>query len=413
MPIAAKVYNKLILRRIAPVLDPFLRKNQNGFRRGRGTLSQILAIRRILEEMRKLNKDAFICFVDFKKAFDSISREKMFEILKLYGIPDKIISAIKALYVSTKAKVISTDGDSEIFDILAGVLQGDTLAPFLFIIVLDYALRISVDLSNDKGIKIKAPQRTRNPGLFLTDLDFADDLALVAESIQNLEDLLHSLETSASQVGLYCNEGKTEFISSSGNVLPLTSLNGINIKLVKDFKYLGSHINSSENDFKIRKGLAWKACNKLNKIWQSNFSNILKLQTFKSLVQPILLYGSETWTMTKTMLKSLDGCYTNLLKRVQNLDWRNHPTLQDIYNGLPRISSVLTSRMLTFSGHCFRSKHEVISDLLLWCPAGLKRSKKHTFLDVLKRETGLQREELGTAMANRELWREGYCLFPT
>ena len=118
--------------------------------------------------------------------------------------------------------------------------------------------------------------------MFLTDLDFADDLALVSEAIQNLEDLLHSLETSASQVGLYCNEGKTEFISSTGNLLPLTSLNGINIKLVNDFKYLGSYINSSENDFKIRKGLAWKAYNKLNKIWHSNFSNTLKFQNFLS-----------------------------------------------------------------------------------------------------------------------------------
>ena len=413
LPIAAKIYNKLILLRIAPALDPLLRKNQNGFRKGRGTLSQILAIRRILEEMRKLNKDAFICFVDFKKAFDSISREKMFEILKLYGIPQKIISAIRALYTSTKAKVVSSDGDTDIFEIHAGVLQGDTLAPFLFIIVLDYVLRISVDLSNDKGIKIRAPLRRHNRGLFLTDLDFADDLALVSETIQNLENLLHSLETSASQVGLYCNEGKTEFVSSSGIVLPLTSLNGVNIKLVNDFKYLGSYINSSENDFKIRKSLAWKACNKLNRIWLSNLSNALKLQIFKSLVEPILLYGSETWTMTKTMLKSLDGCYTNLLKRVQNLDWRDHPTLNVIYHGLPRISSILTSRMLSFSGHCFRAKREIISDILLWCPAGPKRSRKHTFVDVLKRETGLENEELGTAMADRDLWREGYCLFPT
>ena len=261
-----------------------------------------------------------------------------------------------------------------------------------------------------KGIKINAPLRGRNRGLFLTDLDFADDLALVSETIQNLEELLHALETSASQVGLYCNEGKTEFISSSGNVLPLTSLNGVNIKLVNDFKYLGSHINSSENDFKIRKGLAWKAC---NKIWQSNLSNALKVQTFKSLVEPILLYGSETWTMTKTMLKSLDGCYTNLLKRVQNLDWRNHPTLHEIYSGLPRISFVLTSSMLSFSGHCFRAKHEVVSGVLLWCSPGPKRSRKRTFLDILKRVTGLESEELGTAMADRELWRERYCLFPT
>ena len=140
---------------------------------------------------------------------------------------------------------------------------------------------------------------------------------------------------------------------------------------------------------------------------------ILRSKLSKSLVEPILLYGSETWTMTKMMEKSLDGCYTNLLKSVQNLDWRNHPTLAEIYNGLPRISSVLSSRRLTFSGHCFRSKNEVISDLLLWCPVGPKRSRKRTFLDALKRETGLELEELRTAMSDRELWREGYCLFPT
>eukprot|EP00111_Clytia_hemisphaerica_P009882 TCONS_00028945-protein len=111
MPIAAKIYKKLLFNRIVPILDPLLRRNQNGFRMGRSTLSQILSIRRILEEMRKLNKDAFICFVDFKKAFDSISREKLFQILGLYGIPEKIINAIQALYTSSKAKVVSPDGD--------------------------------------------------------------------------------------------------------------------------------------------------------------------------------------------------------------------------------------------------------------------------------------------------------------
>ena len=246
MPIASKIYNKLILNRIVPFLDPLLRKNQNGFRKGRGTLSQILSIRRILEEMRKLDKEVILCFVDFKKAFDSINREKMFEILKLYGIPDKIILAIRALYTSTKAKVVSPDGDTEMFDIHADVLQGDTLAPFLFILVLDYVLRISVDSLNNKGIQLTAQQSKRNPATFLTDLDFADDLALVSETIQFAENLLHSLETAASQVGLFCNEGKTEFLCTSDSVRTLKSLNSVNIKRVNDFKYLGSHINDSD-----------------------------------------------------------------------------------------------------------------------------------------------------------------------
>ena len=87
----------------------------------------------------------------------------------------------------------------------------------LFIVVLDYVLRISVDSFNKNGVK--APQGTRDSGLFLSDLNFANDLALISESIQNIE----NYSTVASQVSLYCNELKTEFISSSDKAPPLIS----------------------------------------------------------------------------------------------------------------------------------------------------------------------------------------------
>ena len=76
-------------------------------------------------------------FVDFSKAFDSIHRGKLIEMLKAYGIPTKIVDAISKLYKDIEAQVITPDGDTEFFEILAGVLQGDTLAPFLFIIGLE------------------------------------------------------------------------------------------------------------------------------------------------------------------------------------------------------------------------------------------------------------------------------------
>ena len=84
-------------------------------------------------------------FVDFSKAFDSVDREKMFEILGLYGIPEGIISAIRVLYTDTSSSILSSDGETELFSIIAGILQRDILALFLFIIVVDYVLRMSVD----------------------------------------------------------------------------------------------------------------------------------------------------------------------------------------------------------------------------------------------------------------------------
>ena len=110
-------------------VDNILRKNQNGFRRNRSTTSQILTIRRILEGVRAKNLQATLIFVDVTKAFDSIHRGKMEQKLLAYGIPKETVAAITILYKNTKVKVRSPDGDTEYFDIVAGVLQGDTLAP--------------------------------------------------------------------------------------------------------------------------------------------------------------------------------------------------------------------------------------------------------------------------------------------
>ena len=305
IPIAAKIYNKLLLNRLVPAVDPLLRNNQNGFRGGRSTISQILALRRIIEEMKRLDKDFTICFVDFRKTFNSINREVMFNILPLYGIPQPIIAAIKALYTHTQASVITPDGETDFFDIEAGVLQGDTLAPFLFIIVLDYVLRLSLDTINDKGLQIHPRHSRRQPATHITDLDFADDIALVSDLVTNAEALLHSVEDAANLVGLHCNETKTEVISSTPNS-SFRSLAGNSIKQVEDFKYLGSFVMNSEKDMKSRKALAWVACNKLNKIWHSTLANETKVYLFKTLIEPILLYGAETWTLTTRQQKRLD-----------------------------------------------------------------------------------------------------------
>ena len=107
--ISAKIYNTLLRNRIEPKIDNMLRKNQNGFRRNRSTTSQILTIRRILEGVRAKNLQATLLFVDFTKAFDSIHREKMEQILLAYGQPKETGAAIKILYRNTKVKVRSPE----------------------------------------------------------------------------------------------------------------------------------------------------------------------------------------------------------------------------------------------------------------------------------------------------------------
>ena len=150
--------------------------------------------------------------MDFSKAFDSIHRGKMEEILHAYGIPSRIVQAVMMLYKNTRSLVRSPDGDTDFFEILAGVLQGDTLAPYLFIICLDYVLRVSADKNQDLGFTLAKARSKRHPAKMITDVDYADDLALASDIIEDAEKLLHSLESAAKQIGLHINAKKTEFM---------------------------------------------------------------------------------------------------------------------------------------------------------------------------------------------------------
>ena len=408
LSIAAKIYNKLILNRLVTKVDPLLRNNQNGFRAGRSTLSQILTLRRILEEGKNCNLDSVFVFIDFSKAFDSIDRSTMFEILELYGIPKQIVDAIRLLYTNNSATVLSPDGETKPFDIKAGILQGDTLAPFLFIIVVDYILRVSLDLSKEKGFLLKPRGSTRHPAEFITDTDFADDISLISSSLENAQSLLLALEKAANCVGLYLNESKTEYMNNSqfqDDSIQIKTLNGYILKLVNDYKYLGSFISSSEKDFITRKGMAWSACNDLHRIWVSDLHINLKLDIFKTLIVPILLYGCETWTLSAKQQKHLDGTFTRLLMRVKNLSWKRHPTKKQIYGKLPPVSQLVRKRRVQFAGHCFRASEEMVSSFILWKPEpNGRRGQKLTYPDVLVKDTGIRLDDLGEAMGNRVVW---------
>ena len=249
--IAAKIYNAQLRNYIGPKIDNILRKNQNGFRRNRSTTSQILTIRRILEGVRAKNLQATLLFVDFTKAFDSIHRGKMEQILLAYNLLKETVAAITILCRKTKVKVRSPDGDTEYFDIVAGVLQGDTLAPYLFIICLDYVLRTSIDKIRENGFELTKKRSRRYPAKTITDVDYANDIEILANTPSQAETLLHSLERAAAGIGLYVNAHKTEYMCYN-QTSDISTLDGTPLKLVDKFTYLRSSVSSTEKDIDTR-----------------------------------------------------------------------------------------------------------------------------------------------------------------
>ena len=386
----------LILNRLQPKMDNFLRNNQNGFRPGRSTTTHILAPRRLIEEVKAHNKKAIILYVDFRKAFDSIHRGKMLKILKAYDVPPNLLNAISLLYEDTKAKIITPDGDTDFFQIASGILQGDTLAPYLFVIVLDYVMRMTLDGREEEFGFILERRRSRrvNPK-FITDLDFADDIALISEELIQAQEVLSRFENEAAKVGLYCNSDKTKyqaFNQDHDQHHCLVTNDGEDLKEVKNFKYLGSLMESSEKDINIRKALSWSACHKLRKIWSSKLPRKLKVRLFIATVESVLLYGAETWTLTQKLQKQLDGCYTRMLRMAMNVTWKQHLTNEQLYQDLPRVSQKIQQRRMRIAGHCIRHNECPASQLVLWQPTDgrRKRGRKNiSYVDNLMDDTGM------------------------
>ena len=230
MSIAAKVYNKILLSRIRDHVDPILRKNQAGFHPGRSCAQQMHILRRIIEAFGSYQIPLTITFIDFKKAFDSINRNVMFSVLRHYGIPEVIVNAISVLYNNSKSAVMVDGNISDPFQVTTGVLQGDVLAPFLFIILIDFLMTKATE-DTDSGVFTHPRQSRRHPGKMLNDLDFADDITLLESSIPSAQAQLNRTAAAAEQLGLIISVPKTEDMTINCNSQPTLQVYGQPIKL--------------------------------------------------------------------------------------------------------------------------------------------------------------------------------------
>ena len=148
----------------------------------------------------------------------------------------------------------------------------------------------------------------------------------------------------------------------------ISTLDGTSLKLVDKFTYLGSNVSSTEKDIDTRLAKAWTAIDRLPIIWKSDLTDKMKCSFFQAAVVSILLYGCTTWMLTKRLEKKLDGNYTRMLSAILNKSWRQHPTWHQLYGHLPPITKTIQVRRTRHSGHCWRSKDELLSDILLWTP---------------------------------------------
>lgn len=173
-----KLLSNILLNRINPYIKEIIGEYQAGFMLGKSTTDQIHIVKQVVEKSHKYNKDTYLLFVDFKAAYDSINRDKLWEVMDSFGIPAKLTRLIKSCTYNSKSKISFGGELSGEFQITTGLRQGDALSPALFNIALESVMRTVI--SQAKGIEIKDNQH-------LTAVAYADDIVLLTETVDDLK----------------------------------------------------------------------------------------------------------------------------------------------------------------------------------------------------------------------------------
>ena len=171
-------------------------------------------------------------FIDFRQAYDSIHRQSMWNIMREFGFPEKLIRVTKACYQSTLCMVRCGARSTDAFTVKSGLKQGCILSPLLFNLVMEHVARTI--LNRPEGIVFS--------NTTINCLAYADDVDIMGMSMREIETLTHAFKEGASHVGLEINQDKTKLMEVArapllhGNV----NLAGMTVEVQESFKYLGS-----------------------------------------------------------------------------------------------------------------------------------------------------------------------------
>uniref|UniRef100_A0A8D9A7F9 Craniofacial development protein 2 n=2 Tax=Cacopsylla melanoneura TaxID=428564 RepID=A0A8D9A7F9_9HEMI len=354
---ASKILTTIIKRRIEEKIDANIDEDQFGFRHGRGTREAILALRLVAEESFRVKKPLYIAFVDLQKAFDNVSWNVLFRILKNIGINSKDRKVIYNLY-RNQTTSIEINNVCKSATIKKGVRQGCNISPHLFNIYIEKAIEKCKEyctgiVMNDTRVQM---------------LRFADDIAVLAPDEFNLKRILEYMNEVFEEFNMSINMNKTEILVCSNlpeevNII----INNTHIKQTKSFKYLGSNITENgkcTNDIKQRLAQAKVAFAKKKTLLCSNNIDLqLRKQLIKTLVWSVALYGSETWVIGERDRKRIEAFEMWCWRRMMKIKWTermSNERVLELVQEERQIWKMLTERRHKWMGHVFRHNEFIV-----------------------------------------------------
>ena len=293
------------------------------------------------------------------------------------------------------------------------VKQGCNMSGFLFLLVLDWVMRRTVEDGNN-GIRWKFT-------LKLDDLDFADDILLLSSTRQQMQNKNNKLNTESRRVQLKMNAEKMKILRINPTNQESITFQDQTIEEVQKFTYLGTmgcKEGGGMEDLKNRQSKARSAFVKLKKIWRSSsLSRRTKLKRFRTLVVPVLAYGCETWKMNKADNKMLNIFQNKCLRKILRVRWEDHTSTEELLaiekaNDKP-LRNEVKKRKWKMIGHILREdRNNITSVAMTWEPEG--KRKRGRLKTTWRRTVEKERNKIGwrsweearMAAANQEKWKK-------
>lgn len=405
-----KIFLKIIHNRIYSTCESAMGREQFGFRGGMGTREALFCMNVILQKSCEFRKNVYVCFIDFQRAFDSVCHRQLFECLDNIGIDSQDAKILKQLYRNQTARVKVEHLTTEAIPIERGVRQGCVLSPALFNL---YSEQIFREALADCNVGVRIGGETIN------NIKYADDTALLAESIEDLQTLLNRVDQACRDKGLSINALKTKWmVAGRIGVDPNTklTLGNSDIERVDRFRYLGCWINSdndSDMEIRARIEMARSAFN----AWRTVLTNrhlkmSTRLRVLGCYVWSVLQYASETWTLKTSTMNRLEAFELWCYRRMLRVSWTSHTTNEEVLRRVGTDRVLLTSikrRKLSYFGHVIRGPKYDLLKLLIQGKVEGKRwigRKKLSWLRNVRQWTGLRVEQLFRIAADREAYQQ-------
>ena len=348
------IKNKIILK-----TESGMGEYQNGLRNGRSIMDQIFTIREIQDGSQEQKLETFVAFVNFQQTYGSVLYEAMVEL----GVQGKLLRLIKMILQRTTGRAGVEAQQTEKFDVKNGLRQGKSLLPLLFNLALEYVVR-KAKLNRNGSIYGKKEHQI---------LAFANDIVILTRSEEELSKKIVQLEQAAQPIGLNINEQKTKYMKWSNNKfekgeirVQTASGNTYNFEKVDTFKYLGTNIyRKPEMKREIQHRLIQgnRVIFELKSILNDEkISKNLKTQIYKSIIRPIVTFGSEIWTILGTTEKNLLGVWERkMLRKIYGGEKQVNGTskrrsdreLMELFEE-PSIIAIVKRQRLRWLGHILR-----------------------------------------------------------